>query len=109
VRLPLGFWLATRCGSVSLRALYGALVVPAIAAIATGAAAGSLRLFALREPGMTVGNVTLVGTGGIVAAVIVVLATSETRREMRDLVYAGLRLLRRQPAHRPRRTSVFPS
>jgi PST family polysaccharide transporter len=109
VRLPLGFWLATRRGSVSLRALYGALVVPAIAAIATGAAAGSLRLFVLREPGMTVGNVALVGTGGIVAAVIVVLASSETRREMRDLAYAGLRLLRRQPAHRPHRTSVFPS
>ena len=109
VRLSLGFWLATRRGPVALRPLYEALFVPAMATLAAGAVAGSLRLFVLKEPDVTVGNVLQVVTGGVAAAMAMLLASPETRRELRDFGYAGRRLLKRQPAHRPPRTSAFPS
>ena len=109
VRVPIGFWLATRRGPVGLRALYKALFVPAMAALAAGAVAGGLRLFVLDGSVMTAGNVVLVGVGGIFAAAVVLVASPQTRRELRDLGSAALQLLRRRLARRPHPTSVFPS
>lgn len=98
LRLPVGFWLATRRGPVRFGDLWATLVPAALAALATGIAVLVLRRFALPAgtpalPGMIL---ALLVAATVAAAIYVALPRS--RRALRGLGRFAQDLRRRQPA-----------
>ncbi|MBV8190161.1 MAG: lipopolysaccharide biosynthesis protein [Alphaproteobacteria bacterium] len=85
IRLPLGFWLATRRGPVSLGNVLGA-IAPAISAGAAGAAAAFLlHRFAVPTSQPTPAAIVTVGmtAGGVM--LLVALAWSDVRRDIAQI------------------------
>jgi PST family polysaccharide transporter len=84
VRLPTGFFLATRHGPVSMIALWRAIAPPASAALATAAAVSALRQVETAPTASALA--TTIGLAALVC-VAVLMAWPETRLELRRLLH----------------------
>lgn len=94
LRAPVAFWLATRRGPVSMADTWRAVAPPASAALAAAAAAWAARAFMLRE--VSVQAVATVGAAAFLAALLVLLAWPETRRDLCSGAYRVAILVRRR-------------
>jgi PST family polysaccharide transporter len=86
VRLPMGFWLSTRRGPVSMADILTAIAPAACAALAGAAAASLLRHYAFTGADPTVTGILVVGASAGLAMLLAVLAWPETRRELFGIV-----------------------
>jgi PST family polysaccharide transporter len=86
VRMPLTFWLATRCGPVTVGAIWRAVAPPASAAVAVALSVGYLREF-LQAP--TVAALATTAAVALSVTLLALLAWPETRREIHALLSSG--------------------
>ena len=86
VRTPVAFWLATRHGPVSAGFVWRAVAPPASAAAMVAVAVGCLRRW---EPEPTLVALAATAVIGLSAAIVVLLAWPEIRREVRQLLSRG--------------------
>ncbi|MGH7014668.1 MAG: lipopolysaccharide biosynthesis protein [Stellaceae bacterium] len=98
LRLPIGFWLATRRGPVRFGDLWAALVPAALAALATGAAVLVLRRVLLPAATPALPGAILAILIAATAATATYLALPRSRRALRGLGRLAHDLRRRQPA-----------
>ncbi|MDE2228393.1 MAG: lipopolysaccharide biosynthesis protein [Alphaproteobacteria bacterium] len=98
LRMPIGFWLATRRGAVCFGDLWPALVPAALAALATGGAAVTLRRFLLPAATPALAGLMLAILVAATAALATYLAVPRSRRMLQGLGRLAHDLRRRQPA-----------
>jgi PST family polysaccharide transporter len=83
VRTPVAFWLVTRRGPVSAGFVWRAVAPPVSAAVMVAVSVGCLRRW---EPEPTLGALAATAVIGLSAAILVLLAWPEIRRELRQLL-----------------------
>lgn len=83
VRLPVGFWLSTRRGPVSVGVLWRAIAPPASAAVAVALSVTYLRWF---EPAPTLPVLASTAAIALSATLLALLVWPETRRELRQML-----------------------
>lgn len=98
LRLPVGFWLATRRGPVRFLDLWAALVPAALGALAAAGAVLALRRLLLPAGTPALAGLVLVGLTAVAVTVAVYLALPRSRRNLHGLGRLAHDLRRRQPA-----------